>query len=572
MNSLQTRIVLFFSALLVLAGSVLGLSIYLNSKGLVETSIGMQANAVAERAIELIQFESYAALNEDSEETPYYWKLRTELNNLRQTNGLKYLYTLGIKENAGVKTYYYVVDGAPEDAEEGDFSKLGEAETNGYQGMMDAFATGEPQTGDLSKDEYGATLSAYVPFKDKDGNLLGVVGADFDASGIYTMMDKNRSTLLAVSAAILAVSLLLVFLLARYLAKPLIKLTGEVAKVRSGDLTVAIDIKRKDEIGRLAESFQQLVTDTRIVIQGIGKSAQQLQTAAAEVLDNSVGTADASAAITASIKEVSQGADQQVIRTADMTKAMEEMTTAMQRIAESSSIAAEVSQATTEEAEHGNSAIGQATIQMEALYASSQQMVEAAQHLQVRSGEIVEIASMMTDVAGQTNLLALNAAIEAARAGENGRGFAVVAEEVRKLSTQSHISSSRISELIETILQQMEALSRSMAGSSSEVRQGLLTVKTAGEAFGTIVNGLKQVNVQVQGVSAATEQVTAGAEEAAASVDEMERITRQAAEHFKGVALSSSRQQTNMNDVASSAKALTVMSEELKLLIDRFKV
>lgn len=51
MNSLFMRIFLFFSCLMLAAGAVLGITMYRSSAQLVEQSMGMQAQAVGERAI-----------------------------------------------------------------------------------------------------------------------------------------------------------------------------------------------------------------------------------------------------------------------------------------------------------------------------------------------------------------------------------------------------------------------------------------------------------------------------------------------------------------------------------------
>jgi methyl-accepting chemotaxis protein len=572
LKSLQTRILLFFSVLLLIACTTIGLSIFMSSQGLVESSIGTQAMAVAERAVQLIDLEAYTSLKTESGENAYYKKLRGELNDLRQTNGLKYLYTLGMRTEEGDNTYYYMVDGAPEGADEGDFSPLGEPEMNEYPGMIEAFATGEPQIGDLSLDEYGATLTAYVPILSKDGNLLGILGADYDASAIYALMEKNRTIVLWVSVGIFLISMILVYILAKYLANPLIQLTSQMAKVRSGDMTVEISINRKDEIGRLAQSFQQLVMDTRTVIQGIRKSAIQLQASSAAFSTHSQTTVDASLAITTSIIEASQGASTQVKRASETTKAVEEITVAMHRIAESSSVVAEVSHSTTERAKQGSLSILSAKEQMDAIHTKSVHMAEATEHLQSRSGEIGEIIILMKEIATQTNLLALNAAIEAARAGDHGRGFAVVADEVRKLANQSQNSSIRISELIEDILLQTETLSTQMSENTAGVQVGLNVVKEADAAFRIIANGLELMNIQVQEVSAASQQVAAGSEEVTASVDEMEEITKRGAQHFQSISSRSDMQLTSMKEVSESAQSLHIMSEELKILIDRFKV
>ncbi|MNW38547.1 hypothetical protein D3C74_156140 [compost metagenome] len=63
MNTLFMRIFLFFSCLLLGAGVILGLTLYRSSAQLVEQSMGMQAQAVAERAVQLIDINQYAELS-----------------------------------------------------------------------------------------------------------------------------------------------------------------------------------------------------------------------------------------------------------------------------------------------------------------------------------------------------------------------------------------------------------------------------------------------------------------------------------------------------------------------------
>ncbi|MFQ5705193.1 MAG: methyl-accepting chemotaxis protein [Gemmatimonadales bacterium] len=53
------------------------------------------------------------------------------------------------------------------------------------------------------------------------------------------------------------------------------------------------------------------------------------------------------------------------------------------------------------------------------------------------SQEVAGFSETIANIANQTNLLALNATIEAARTGARGKGFSVVADEMRKLAEQS---------------------------------------------------------------------------------------------------------------------------------------
>ncbi|MGO4547150.1 methyl-accepting chemotaxis protein [Paenibacillus sp. 2TAB23] len=573
MNRLLTRMVLFFSMLILLAGTVLGITIYRSSTGLVEQSLGAQAQLVAESAAKLVDVEAFAKLSVEGGETDYYFQLREQLNAMREMNGLKYVYTLGKSEQDGKAVYYYVVDGAPLDIDPEDFSALGDPEENEYPGMVATFEEGVPQIGELTNDsEYGATITAYVPLKNKAGELLGIVGADFDATNVYALMDDNRKATLYVTSGIIAAGIVLVFLLASYLTRPLLKLTSQVARVREGDMTVEIRASRKDEIGHLAHTFDQLVTNTRTVIRSMRDNSERLLHTSEGVTSHARNTTEAGRLIAASIQDASGGANIQVVRAADMTKAVEGMTNSMLRITESAAIVSDVAKETMDQTERGNELILHAMAEMEAIHVTASSMLAATKHLASRSGEIGEITNVMASIAKQTNLLALNAAIEASHAGENGKGFAVVAEEVRKLATQSQLSATQIGELISATLEQTAKLSSDMESNTQSVETGLHLVKDAGAAFRSIVTGLEQVNVQLQEVSAASEEVSAESEEVAASVEEMERISRLAAQHFEGIAANSGAQIVSMDEVSASAEQIREMSNELTSLNKRFIV
>lgn len=572
MNTLFMRIFLFFSCLLLGAGVILGLTLYRTSAQLVEQSMGMQAQAVAERAVQLIDTAQYAPLSTGQSKTSYYEVLRDQLSQLREANGLKYLYTLGVREESGSPSYYYVVDGAAADVSEDDFSPYGSIEETHYEGMLQAFSQNEAVRGELTSDEYGATITAYVPIHSESGEILGLVGADLDSTAVYELMAQNRLTMIWTALGIVLLSVLLVYLFAHILTRPLVRLRQNIAQVGQGDLTVNVELGSKDEIGQLAWEFKRLVTDTREVMRGIRQDSDSLLQAAEDVSRHSRTTAEASQQIVVHTQDSAKGASEQVARAGEITASMEEITRSMQHISQAASVVADISRDTTHNAVKGQEQIHTAIGSMDRIHKANAQMASSTSQMEQYSGKIESVVHLMNNIASQTKLLALNASIEAARSGEHGKGFAVVASEVQKLAGESEHASRHVSELIAEMTRQTAVLADHMAASTTEVQTGLAVIQEAGRSFGSIHAGVESMDERLHEVSAASEQLSAGAEEVSAAIEDMELISRDSSFSIQEVSAATVSQLQSMDEMKGSAESLRELSSNLNTLISRFKI
>ncbi|MFD0676614.1 MULTISPECIES: methyl-accepting chemotaxis protein [unclassified Paenibacillus] len=573
MKSLHLRIMLVFSIIILLSGSLLSYVIYTSSVSLITRSLGEQARSIAQYASKQIDLEKYRDINPEKGENAYYKELRLKLNDIREANNLKYLYTMAERKKGDAAEYYYIVDGMPLDAKGEDFSPLGKVETSMGVVQKKAFTDREIQVGELTEIEpYGALVSAYVPIKSSTGELLGVLGADFDASTVYELLRENKRNTMIIAGTILLVSIIIIYIFSRMIVSPVLRLTREMQKVQSGDLTAKTEVKGKDEIGRLSDAFQKMIFVLRDMIQEIQNSVHNMKQSSQVLAESAGETSASSEQITGYLSDAVEVAKTQEQRSGETARAVDEVGAGVQRIADSLSVVAEASKEATDAARIGNDFVLQALKQMESIQASSHLMAKDIEQLAERSDHVGQIVDVIKDISAQTNLLALNAAIEAARAGEHGKGFAVVADQVRKLSVQSEESAARIGELIGYILEDTAKVVKGVNMDTNEVESGLVIVRNAGNAFGRIQSEVERVAKQVQEVSAVSEEIAAGAEQVTASADEMDKLSRDTSEHFQGIARAAEVQMEAMQQISVSSEKLEEMSERLELLIQRFKL
>lgn len=570
MTSLQTRILSICSLIIILSGLVMGWIMYRGSEMMVANTVGQQALGIVERTLPVIDIEKYQEITPENGESEYYKELRLKLNEIREMNGMKYLYTMSRREKGDSFEYYYLVDGLP--FEEEDASALGEVEEVIYPNLIKAMDMGEPQVGDITVDEYGTLVSAYVPIKNHAGEVIGIIGGDFNVESVYLQLQQEKTVILLYSAGILLISLVLLWFFARYLIQPLKQLTTQVEFVKNGDFTVKIDTDRKDEVGVLASAFEQMIRQLSMMIQAIRTNSHTLLDASKQLSKLAEETRSSSREVTATIQEISASMEVENLGVSNMAHTIEGMADSLQGMATNTHRVSEASEQTAKEAQSGSLSIDGSIQQMGMISQSVQESFHSIRMLQDRSQEIEKIVEVIGSIASQTNLLALNAAIEAARAGEHGRGFAVVADEVRKLAEQSEQSAIQIQQIIRMILEETKQSALSMNRVVEEVQTGSVKVEEAGQAFQRILQATDQVAEQVKEVSMATTSMNLSAKEVSFSAQQLAGMSEVATGKNRHIVSITEHQRTAMEKITQSSTQLSKMAEQLEGLVSRFKI
>jgi methyl-accepting chemotaxis protein len=358
----------------------------------------------------------------------------------------------------------------------------------------------------------------------------------------------------------------------------LIQVAQQIGK--SGDLEHEIDIKRNDEIGELARTFDDMVTylkemaavseaiaggDLAVevqprskndtlgnafarMIEGLRNLVRNVRDASSQVASASnqvAGASDESAKISlqtsSAIDEVTSTMHEMSVNVQNMVKStqvqassvsetsasIDQMVASIQRVADTAKVLLDISNRSREEVHNGIGTMEKATDGLNKINTTIRSSGEIIDVLGQRADDIGKIIEVIDDLAEQTNLLALNAAIEAARAGEHGLGFAVVADEVRKLAEKSAQSTKEISELIQSIQKEARKAVENMDRSTGIVNEGLGLGQELNTALRKISNVVTEVYKFAQEIGAATNEQSHGSAQIARATTRLNEITHE---------------------------------------------
>ncbi len=337
--------------------------------------------------------------------------------------------------------------------------------------------------------------------------------------------------------------LLATLLISRSIVGPLRQSVVVAQRIAGGDLSQDIPLRRRDELGQLMASMQDMTGNLRTLVGRIGGGVGQIAAAAEQL-----------SAVTA---RTSAGVQNQKLETDQAAAAMHQMAATVQEVAQNAEEASLAAREADHEAQQGNQVVQQAVSQIGELAAEVERSAEAIAALNHESERITSVLEVIRSVAEQTNLLALNAAIEAARAGDQGRGFAVVADEVRALARRTHDSTEEIEGLIAGLQRMARGAVEQMGSSRSLTQRTVDLAAQAGDALVRITQAVSTIEQMNQQIAAAAEEQSSVAENISESVTRVRDIGEQS---------TSASQQT-----AASSAELARLGGELQDLVAQFR-
>jgi methyl-accepting chemotaxis protein len=343
------------------------------------------------------------------------------------------------------------------------------------------------------------------------------------------------ATLLAVGAAIW---------LLRSKLRPLGELVRQAQALGAGDLDARLQVASNDEIGQLADSFNQMGAALATMVVQIRAAAQQVSRGSQALSSLAAGAYE--------------GIEAQSGEITSMAGAVEEFSATSLNIADNMANTQRLAQENMEQTRIGRHAMQQASSSLEQIAGALGSTASVVNTLGQRSQEIGGIVGVITSIADQTNLLALNAAIEAARAGEQGRGFAVVADEVRSLASRTRQATDEISGMILSIQQETSNAIQTMAQGDTLMTEGLTRNVKVTEALAQIDDQSRSAGQQFAAISTATHEQSSTATVLSSNL--------------QSIALANGEQREVVANLADTAREMEILAEQLRQEVDRFQV
>jgi methyl-accepting chemotaxis protein WspA len=355
--------------------------------------------------------------------------------------------------------------------------------------LRDGAATTDTGGAERSKAQIGAEERALDAAGDRilglAESLTTTAWADIDSesAGLREVGDRALWAVGGTALLGLAVGLLVLVTVPRPIVAAIEALMTGAHQIARGNLTHVTEVASRDELGALADSFNQMRENLLGLVQRIQRASVQLSS---------------------SINEIQAAATEQAASASEQASAVNELSASLNEMSQSAGTLVASSETVGRNVDEiagivtdSNHKSTQMMSSMDAIGVSTRQTAERIKALNDKMDDINEAVATISMVADQTTLLSLNASIEANKAGEMGKGFSVVAQEIRRLSDRSIDAAGNISGMVRDIQRATESSALAMDKSSEEIHHGVALVGETSQALGAINGAMDRIQEQM---------------------------------------------------------------------------
>ncbi|NMA34397.1 MAG: methyl-accepting chemotaxis protein [Clostridiaceae bacterium] len=361
-------------------------------------------------------------------------------------------------------------------------------------------------------------------------------------------------------------------LMANSMGRTINRIINASARAASGDLTVSLQSRRKDELGLLTRSINSMIANMRDLIEQASGVAGKVTGSTDVVSSTSQQVSNISKEITRAIQEIASGASAQASDAEQGVRKISILDEKINDVINSAKLIDELTGNTKTLTENGLSTIEDLDVKAGRTTDITREIIEDIKNMEVHSKSIGKIIKVISGIADQTNLLSLNAAIEAARAGEAGKGFAVVADEVRKLAELSMESAREISNIIKTTQDQTARTADKASDAEAILKSQNEAVQKTLEIFRNIMGSMENLSAHVEHIMSGVVEMEENKTQAINSIQNISAVSQETAASTEEVTASTEEQLSLIEELSRFAEELRISSQELHEAIARFRL
>lgn len=353
---------------------------------------------------------------------------------------------------------------------------------------------------------------------------------------------------------------------------PLREIIKSTRKMAEGDLSENIRPFGCRESYEVVKELVASVGSLRLLIGNINQESEKIAFASANLKIAAQESGRSAEEVAKAMQELAEASSSQSGQVEQTVKTVSSLGEMVREVFTKTSNIANTSEDVATSAVNGQKVTNDVANEVNQIYISTQAIGEVIRELNNTTREIGEITTEISEIADQTSLLSLNASIEAARAGEHGKGFSVVAKETGKLAERSKVAALTISDRTVRMVNRAEHAAQLM-------EQGILRVAEvkhlAGQAtvtFEGIFNQLKGVLEKINEVAKSAKRMSVYNEEVINAVSNIAAISEETMASTEEVSATAEEQSAGAQEVTTQSENLLLISMEIKQNAAIFKV